>query len=630
MFIFGDLAYPIGGPPAFFVTGMALGFGYNSDLRLPTIDEVASFPFVQALVPAGGTPPFGPDSTPLDVLNVIRNTTPPWVSEKAASLWFGAGITFTSFELVNSKAMLFVEVGDELVIALIGESQAQFPQQVGEDKLPVYANIELDFEVRFAPAEGVFSAQAVLASSSFLLDPSCALTGGFAFFVWYGDSPHAGDFVLTLGGYNPGFTPPSYYPTVPIVGFHWSMDSTITISGGAYFALTPAAMMAGGRLDATYQSGNLKAWFDAHTDAIVRWKPFWFDIEIGITIGASYNLDLLFTSATISVELGCDLELWGPPTGGTVTVDWYIISFTIPFGTPKASAQTIKGWGDVEAMLPNSSATSKPRNVLALSPTAGLTPAGTSPVKSSIPRRLAGSSTRSSLPETSVGERDGDPADPPWLVRGSEFAFTASTPIPVTTATVGGTYAFNGSTFNVFPLGWVGVTSRLTVKVTDTEDNDRSSAFEVALLRSSVPASLWGSPSQTDDRKQQVVPSGSNQLVPDQITGVSVSVNPPQIGSTAGPVDVQSALEFEDLDLPKAKLPLSESGQPTGDKPVNSGTTIKKIAEGIDTTNVAGAREKIFTALGNLTYAPDTRNDPMKEFAKSVGCAFAAEPLLVS
>ena len=46
--------------------------------------------------------------------------------------------------------------------------------------------------------------QAVLAKSSFLLDKACVLQGGFAFFVWYGPNPHAGDFVLTLGGYNPG------------------------------------------------------------------------------------------------------------------------------------------------------------------------------------------------------------------------------------------------------------------------------------------------------------------------------------------------------------------------------------------------------------------------------------------
>lgn len=620
MFIFGDLAYPIGGPPAFFVTGVALGFGYNSDLRLPTIDQVQSFPFVQVL--PGSTSPntklFGPNPTPTSVLDVIMNTQPPWVTAVAGSLWFGAGITFTSYELVNSQAMLFVEVGDELVIALIGSSHAQFPQQPPGGNLPVYANIELDLEIRFAPTEGVFSVQAVLASSSFVLDPACVLTGGFAFFVWFGNNPHAGDFVLTLGGYNPGFKPPSYYPAVPLVGFHWSMDSSITISGGAYFALTPAALMVGGRLDATYQSGNLKAWFDAHADVIVRWKPFWFDANIGITVGASYKLDLLFTSATVTVELGCDLEFWGPPTGGSVTVDWYVISFTIAFGHSKQSGQSIHDWSDVEAMLPNSSGSST-RNVLAATPTAGLTPSGTRP----------SGSTTTSVTGLAAGDSDSDDAAQ-WLVRGGQFAFTATTPIPASSITVG-TLNFNGSKFDVYPLGWQNITSTLTLTLTDSEGNDVSSAFQIAVMRKAVPASLWGAPPSQGGKQQ--VPSASGLLVPDQLVGVALQVNPPQIGASAGPVDVESSLAFVDLELPNADLPLSNSAQPTGDVPVNSGTTIGVIANadsGIGSASVTTSRNAIFAALGALGYAPATTNDPMTNFAKAIGCALDEEPLLVA
>ena len=391
MFVFGDIAYDFGGPPAFFVTGLALGFGYNSTVTLPTIDEVAAFPFVEVLPTSAFPDPGllgGANASPLDVLNTILSKTlhdPPWVHEEKGSLWLAAGITFTSFELVNSQALIVVDVGSELVIELIGTSRAQFPQAGGDVS---YANIELDLLVRFAPAEGLFSLQAVLASGSYLLDKACVLTGGFAFFVWFEGRPgspgslHKGDFVLTLGGYSPGFTC-DHYPAVPAVGFHWTMDATITIKGGAYFALTPAALMAGGRLEATYQSGNLKAWFDAHADFIVRWKPFWFDADIGIVIGASYTIDWGFTTSTISVELGCDLQLWGPPTGGSATLDFYVISITIPFGTPKNNTQRVTGWTDVEKMLPNTGSVDQPRNVLTLSPAAGLIPNGTAPIKKS-------------------------------------------------------------------------------------------------------------------------------------------------------------------------------------------------------------------------------------------------------
>ena len=66
----------------------------------------------------------------------------------------------------------------------------------------------------------------MLAPSSFLLDPACHLTGGFAFCLWFGDNPHAGDFVVTIGGYHPAFAPPSYYPVVPRSGSRGTSAAT--------------------------------------------------------------------------------------------------------------------------------------------------------------------------------------------------------------------------------------------------------------------------------------------------------------------------------------------------------------------------------------------------------------------
>ena len=48
-FAFGVLHAPIGGVPAFFITGIGLGFGINRELQTPTIDEVNTNPFMVAL-----------------------------------------------------------------------------------------------------------------------------------------------------------------------------------------------------------------------------------------------------------------------------------------------------------------------------------------------------------------------------------------------------------------------------------------------------------------------------------------------------------------------------------------------------------------------------------------------------
>ena len=71
-----------------------------------------------------------------------------------------------------------------------------------------------------------------------MIDPACHLTGGFAFYVWFGDNPHSGQFVLTLGGYHPDFSPPSYYPSVPRLGFNWPVSSEYGSSSEGTLHLT--------------------------------------------------------------------------------------------------------------------------------------------------------------------------------------------------------------------------------------------------------------------------------------------------------------------------------------------------------------------------------------------------------
>jgi hypothetical protein len=616
MFIFVDVSAALGGPPAFFVTGVAGGFGYNSWINVPTaVSQVPSFPFL-AFLPGSTTPQpgiFGGSSpTPTQVLQTLTTGTPPWVAPTAGSLWVAAGVTFTSFELVHSQALLVVEAGQDLIISLLGTSRAQFPQAGGA----LYANVELDLEARLAPLDGVFSIEAVLSPASFLLDRACVLTGGFAFYVWFGNNAHAGDFVLTVGGYHPAFVPPDYYPQVPRVGFHWNLDASINVRGGAYFALTPSVLMAGGELDVTYQSGNLKAWLTAHADALVRWKPFWFDLGIGITVGASYTVNLLFTSHTFSVELGCDLELWGPPTGGVVRVDWAIISFSICFGAERNPDPAPLAWPDVQAMLPNSGTQATP-NVLSLNAAAGLVSTLQPPSPPAAQAQPAAAA-------------DADDARPTWVVRGSAFTFSTAAPIPASTLAVGETQRFAGDAFDVHPLGWTGVNATHEVTFTDGKGADLSAAFTVTPTRTDVPASLWGSPPESAGTPQ--VPSGTAQLVPQQLSGVTLQVNPPSLGTACGPVDVAANLAAEDLGMKGALLPVSASAQPAGDLPVNGLATVSRIAsttEGIAAPAAAGARAALFSALRTLGYGPAS-NDDMTDFADTVGCALTAEPLLVA
>jgi uncharacterized protein DUF6603 len=287
---------------------------------------VPQFPLVVAAsdpTALGGVP-----ANPAKALAGLAQYVPP----ERGEYWLAAGVRFTSFDLVHSTALLVVEFGNQLEIALLGVSQISLPPPASPTAaVPAqkYAYAEMGLEVKLLPREGVFSATAILTSNSFVIDPACKLTGGFAFCIWFGNNPHAGDFVVTIGGYHPDFKPPSYYPTVPRLGFNWPVSGNVTISGEAYFALTSSAVMAGAGLQVLYSSGNLKAWFRAQMDALIEWAPFHYIIEISISVGASYRLHLLFVTVTLKIELGADLTLWGPKMGGKVHVNWSIISFSI-------------------------------------------------------------------------------------------------------------------------------------------------------------------------------------------------------------------------------------------------------------------------------------------------------------
>jgi len=581
-FLFADLATQFGGPPSFSVTAAALGGGFNSALTVPTIDQVADFPFLKML----GDKTYL-SAKPIQVLDTMLGSKPvQWVSSSKGAWWGAAGINASSFNMITTDALLVVEDSSELVIALIGQSSGSFPNSPALQKaLGTYAYVELDLLARLAPSEGVFAVQAQLSPNSYLLSESCVLTGGFAFFSWFGSNPNAGDFVLTLGGYNPGFVVPSYYPTVPQVGFDWSLDSSISISGGAYFALTPAAFMVGGDLDAVYRSGNLKAWFDAHADMLVQWVPFQFKAGIGINIGASYTLDFLGATMTMSVELGCDLELWGPPTGGTVSVDWSIISFTIPFGEQPQSAGTMS-WTDVQGVLPPSP--------VSIAPAAGLT--------ASVPANI--SSTND----------DGDPTPPTWIVRAGKFAFNTSSAIPANSYDAGqaGQGTVSADTFNVVPLDsdWQGVTATHAVQIQDANGNDITQYFTVtSSAQGKLPGAIWGT--------QQ-----SSPLAGGYCTGLSIAANAPAVVNASPNIPLTN---LEGGTLPG--VPVQFGGSPSIAAPGNPLDVVSTIADGIASQTNINARTAIFNAL--TVAIPNLSNDDMTHFASDAGSTFTAEPMLV-
>jgi hypothetical protein len=320
LFVFVVVDAPIGGPPYLFITGLAGGAGYNRQLVVPADPGlIPNYPLVKAMSEGVGSDPMG-------ALHQMSKAMPP----RRGSYWVAAGVKFTTFELINTKALAYVALNRGFEVGLMGLMTMALPE-------PEHAvvSVELALLARYSTADQLLALRAQLTNNSWLISKDCQLTGGFAFYAWFGAKPSV---LLTIGGTGPHWIDDPVHPVphVPPVGFHWSVTSGIVVKGESYFAITPRQLAFGGRLEATGEFGPIRVWFEVHLDVEFSWDPLHYVMDAGISIGAEFHftIDLFFTSITIDVtiSIGGSIVIEGPPLHGSVTVDLEIASVTVEFG----------------------------------------------------------------------------------------------------------------------------------------------------------------------------------------------------------------------------------------------------------------------------------------------------------
>jgi hypothetical protein len=120
------------------------------------------------------------------------------------------------------------------------------------EHVPAELSIHLGVTAVVEPTLGVLQVAGQLTPRSFLLSPSCRNAGGFALCYWYGPSPHAGDWVFTVGDNHAANAPLAHYPGPPRLEISWRYDTNLYVGGQAYFAIAPAVYMGGGRQDTVF------------------------------------------------------------------------------------------------------------------------------------------------------------------------------------------------------------------------------------------------------------------------------------------------------------------------------------------------------------------------------------------
>ncbi|WEB45314.1 hypothetical protein MOV08_42490 [Streptomyces yunnanensis] len=603
------------GPVTF--TGIALGFGINSTVRIPTTSEVNHFPLVNRLgarpaVPGGEVEKL----TPAQAMNELVGPG-GWVTPAQGQYWVAGGMEFTVYRFIQARAIALVEWGEAGWKAMLAgrttlalppttipeESRASAPAaDLGLSLGGPLGKVIVDFVFAYDSALGRFSMDTVIAGGSYILDPQATLTGGISFYVWGKDLPAQGirkGFVLSAGGYHPQFRVPAYYPKPPRIGLLWERGP-VSIRAQAYAALTDGAFMAGGELAAVYDNGhgiNLRAWFTAYVHALVQWKPFYADLALGLSIGVAATVKVLFVRIRISLEVGVDLQLWLPPVGGRARVKVWFITFTLGFGSDRKGAPPAD-WEDFHVQLPAPS-----RTVL---------------------------KQGCELPDVTQAESEArTAAAEPELVRIDGFTAAVESALPASKITLNGEL-FAGSDdarIDIRPMRLTGVVSEQVVRILDQRGDQycwERARWTVTATREGLPQALWGKPLANPN--QALNKPG---LVDDCLTGLTIQVPEP----TREPLPGIGPVPAEALDvdgLPPGRMPLRDETV-AGPSPVADPHSIALIGDTLDDadpeTGTVGRRTRAHNALTALGLAPGS-DGPLTRTARLIGTTLTDAPLL--
>ncbi|MFF3755349.1 DUF6603 domain-containing protein [Streptomyces sp. NPDC002018] len=599
LFVFAQLEAPMGGPPPILVTGLMAGFGFNRELALPSAREVSGFPLLVLNKQ-------GPDSNaqkPSHVLDVLEGREPAvsgspprqWIAPHQGSYWLALGVEFTAAEVVNAKVLLAAEFGQELALAVLGIATLQLPLPA-ESATRTYVYAELGLEAVVRPTLGSFELSAQLSPASYVLTPACHLTGGFACAVWFGSNPNAGQFVITLGGYHPAFQRPSSYPDVPRLGIDWAVSGNVSITAQAYLAVTPSCAMAGARLSVVFHAGSFRAWFTAQADVLLSWRPFFFTARISVSIGASYQIDVGFIHKTVSASVGATLELWGPPTGGSVTAHFACFSKTIGFGPGRSGTGTeALGWDEFAGMLP------KPEDVVTIAPVSGV--------------------------DKTIADTAGNPGNSGkvWLARSRDLRFFTQSAVPASHLRVGQAPLAppepgDGPRVDIRPMNRTGLVGEHRLKLYYEDTLTPMDGWTPAPRTQTLPASLWGAPPAPFS---QTPGAPSADVLPGRPVGYDIQAPRPELAASRG---VFPLSEYEADEIPPGLAPLPQHPAANRDFVSVPDSSCVDLIGRADRGVARTGRDQVYEALADAKLLTG-RGDTLAALAAGAGHFYSQAPL---
>lgn len=480
VFVFGKLEGPLIILEFAEISGITGGFGYNINLKLPQVNEVLQFPFLADI-----------SSEPEAALATMY--AGGFFKPSEGSFWVAAGLKVKAFQALTVDAVVVVGWNPYVSLGIFGVAVIDVPKLKPNQSNAKLLRIELGFIATVDFRSGVIKFEGQLTQNSYILSPDCHLTGGFAIYYWFAAADAAaanssleGDWVVTIGGYHRQFIPPAHYPKPPPrVGISWKVSKSISVTGEAYFAITPKVCMGGVRLHATLSLGPLDAYFDAHADFLINFDPFYFIADIGVSVGVKYTLDLWFVSTDISVELHAELHLEGPPFSGRLYVDFYIFGFNIDFGPGATKGEKASLERFYQLVIQDDGKGVKEEAKACGDHLFGC---------------LAGMiADGSSSPLPSPAANKPQSTSQNWRVRAGDFSFRIACPFPINSASMGSSIDLyvpcisNSKNIYAKPMELEEhLSSTMTIEIKKVDADTEKLKWKVAEVVKNVPCALWG------------------------------------------------------------------------------------------------------------------------------------------
>lgn len=330
-FVFATgLAIPLPPAPAV-LTGIAGGFGYNVVPKLPTRAEDVPDNALLRLM-RGSESDFSAKGM-LDRLDGFRRS----VEVQPGSWCVVVGLTLTLARMIDCALLAVVESRRTgLEVSVLGVADFTLGAKPGTGGTTL-GRVQLALLARWSSAAGSVVVLGAITGESWLFDPKCRLQGGFALCFWY-DGAHAGDFVVSLGGYSPLAPKRAHYPALDRVGLRWKVSDELSIYGESYLTLDRYGLQLGCAAGMSYRTA--KVTLEAHYsfDAIVEWAPLYYEARLRISVHVEIRVAI-----TLRLGLDVDVHLWGPPFGARIHVEvelWpFNPSFTVALGASYEDAQ---------------------------------------------------------------------------------------------------------------------------------------------------------------------------------------------------------------------------------------------------------------------------------------------------